>query len=92
MAVFRIPEVEEVAESERRSAALHKLAQAKSRLGTPFDASKYATASVEEIDNLADAFIENEIIARRRVKQENPNGLDFGIFDPYNPNAYRKGN
>jgi hypothetical protein len=92
MAVFRIPEVEEVDESERRAAALNRLAEAKSRFGTPFNAVQYAGASVEDIEKLADTFLENEIFARRRVKQDNPNGLDFGIFDPYNPNAYRKGN
>lgn len=92
MAAFRIPEVKEPSESERRAAALHKLAQAKARFGTPFNASEYATASVEDIENLADQFLENEIFARRRVRQDSENALDFGIFDPYNPNAYRKGN
>jgi len=90
MAAFRLPEVKEVDESERCATAMRKLAQAQARLGTRFDASKYATASVEDIENLADVFIENEIFARRPVKQDNPRGLDFGVFDPYNPASYTK--
>jgi hypothetical protein len=92
MAAFRIPEVEEVDESERRAAAMNRLAEAKSRFGSKFDASQYASASVEDIENLADEFIASEILARKPVKQENPAGLDFGIFDPYNPTKYVKGN
>lgn len=92
MAAFRIPEVKEPDESERRATAMRRLEQAKSRFGTPFNASEYAHASIEDIENLADAFIESEIFARRPVKQENPNGLDFGLYDPYNPIAYTKGN
>ncbi|HEY3390473.1 MAG TPA: hypothetical protein VGK38_12920 [Prolixibacteraceae bacterium] len=92
MAAFRIPEVEKPDESERRAAVLNKLARAKARFGTPFDASKYAQASVEDIENFADEFLASAIFARRPVKQENPNGLDFGVFNPYDPAAYTRGN
>ena len=92
MAAFRIPEVEEVNESERRAAAMDRLAQAKARFGTGFQASTYAGASVEDIENLADEFEDSEFFSRRPVKQSNPNGLDFGIFDSYNPAKYTKGN
>jgi len=91
MAAFRLPEVEEPSEAERRAAALHKLAQAKERFGKPFNAAMYAHASVEDIENLADEFLASAIFARRPVKQDNPAGPDFGIFDPYNPLAYQKG-
>jgi hypothetical protein len=92
MAAFRIPEFEEPDESERRAAALNRLAEAKSRFGTPFNASEYAHASIEDILNLAEEFEESEIFARRPVKQENPDGLDFGVFNPYDPTAYIRGN
>ncbi|HEY3361025.1 MAG TPA: hypothetical protein VGK06_04140 [Methanosarcina sp.] len=90
MAAFRIPEVEEPDESERRAAAIHKLAQAKARFGTPFNASEYAQASVEDIENLADEYVDSEFFSRKPVKQDNPNGLDFGLYDPYNPTKYTK--
>jgi hypothetical protein len=90
---FRINHPEsEPSESERHAAAIHRLAEAKSRFGTKFDASKYATASAEDINNLAEQFEESEIFARKPVKQENPQGCNFGIFDPYNPAKYTKGN
>lgn len=82
----------EVNESERRASAIPRLAQAKVWFGTKFEASKYARASVEDIRHLAEEFEESEIFARKSVKQANPNGLDFGLFDPYNPSKYMKGN
>ena len=92
MAAFRIPEVEKVDESERRAAAMDRLAQAKARFGKEFSAATYASASVEDIENLADEFEASLLFARRPIKQDNPKGIDFGIFDPYNPTRYMKGN
>ena len=90
---FRINHPEsEPSESERRAAAMNRLAQAKARFGTKFDASKYATASAEDINNLAEQFEESELLTRKPVKQDNPAGLDLEIFDPYNPAKYTKGN
>jgi hypothetical protein len=92
---FRIPSTEdqpEMAEYEKRDAALKRLAAATARFGKKFDSSKYKGASAEDINKLAEQFEESELLTRKPVKQDNPAGLDLGIFDPYNPAKYMKSN